>query len=651
MTSATQSPDQPLAPLDLPGDGDWLAWVSQGCEGHLAEAARLVEELKAGGAGAGAAEVLATWNRAETAIANASSVSVWSEVHPDATVRDRADELGQDVQRFVTELGLDRDLYAVLAGLDATEVAALDDDARRVLDHALRDFRRAGVDRDDATRDRLRELSETGVRLSQDFGRTIRDDVRTVRLAPERLAGLPDDYREAHPVGDDGLVALTTDYPDLVPFMTFGSDAGARHELALAQTTVGWPSNDAVLQEIFAVRRETASLLGYDSWADLDTEVKMVRTGAAVAEFIDRISGLAADRAAAEKQVLLERKRLDDPSAEEVAGHDSRFYSELVRREQYDVDGQVVRTYFPFEQVRQGLLDVTARLFGLTWTRVAPDEAGAWHEDVATYDVGLDGRRIGRIHLDLHPREGKFKHAAQFDVVSGVAGVQLPEGALVCNFSRGLMEHDEVVTLFHEFGHLVHHVVGGQGAWVGFSGVATEWDFVEAPSQMLEEWAWDADVLATFARNAAGETIPAELVAAMRRADGFGKGVDAAQQMSYAARSYWFHTEQRDDLTAFGDELQRRYSVFPPLEGAHMHCSFGHLDGYSSGYYTYMWSLVIAKDLFSAFDADDLFAPEVALRYRDRVLAAGGRKDAADLVADFLGRPYSFDAWAAWLAE
>ncbi len=633
------------APLELPGAGDWLGWVADRCEGSLAEAARHVERVKAGG---DADTVLAAWNDAETAIANAGTVSLWSEVHPDQAVRDRADDLGQQVQRYVTELGQDRDLFAVLDTLPAD---GLDDDARRVLEHSLRDFRRAGVDRDDATRDRLRELSERAVLLSQDFGRTIRDDVRSVRLAPERLAGLPDDYREAHPADDDGLVTITTDYPDLVPFMTFGADGDARRELALAQTNVGWPANDQVLQDLFAVRRETAALLGHDSWPDFDTEVKMVGSGAAVAEFIERISSLAAERAAVEKDVLLQRKRVDDPSADEVETYDYRYYSELVRREQYDVDGQVVRTYFPFEQVRQGLLDVTGRLFGLEWTPVTPVDAGAWHEEVASYDVHLDGRRIGRIHLDLHPREGKYKHAAQFDLVTGVAGAQLPEGVLVCNFSRGLMEHDEVVTLFHEFGHLVHHVLGGQGAWARFSGVATEWDFVEAPSQMLEEWAWDADVLATFARDASGATIPADLVAAMRRADDFGKGTDAAQQMSYAARSYFFHAEQRDDLTAYGDELQRRYSVFPPLAGAHMHCSFGHLDGYSSGYYTYMWSLVIAKDLFSAFDPDDLFAPEVALAYRDRVLAMGGRKDAADLVADFLGRPYSFDSWATWLAE
>ncbi|GAA5106936.1 M3 family metallopeptidase [Alloalcanivorax gelatiniphagus] len=640
----------PLAPLGLPGAGDWLAWVSQRCRDQLAEAERQVGLVKAGSSDA--ATVLAAWNDAETAIANADSVALWAEVHPDAAVRDRADELSQEVQKYVTELGLDRDLFAAFDALATTvDLSGLDADARRVLDHTLRDFRRTGVDRDEATRDRLRELSERSVRLSQDFGRNIRDDVRSIKVAPERLAGLPDDYRAAHQPGDDGLVTITTDYPDLVPFTTFGSDGEARRELSLAANTVAWPANDQVLQDLLAVRRETAALLGYDSWPDYDTEVKMIGSGQAVADFIDRVGEAAKERAAQEVGVLLERKRVDDAAADSVATYDSRYYSELVRREQYDVDGQVVRTYFPFEQVRQGLLDVTGRLFGLEWTPVGRDDAGTWHDEVASYDVGLDGERIGRIHLDLHPREGKYKHAAQFDLVKGIAGVQLPEGVLVCNFNRGLMEHDEVVTLFHEFGHLVHHVLAGQGPWARFSGVATEWDFVEAPSQMLEEWAWDADVLATFARDAAGETIPAELVAAMRRADHFGKGLYAVQQMSYAARSYYFHAGPHDDLTAYGDELQRRYSVFPPLEGAHMHCSFGHLDGYSSGYYTYMWSLVIAKDLFSAFDTDAMFAPEVAHAYRDKVLAMGGRKDAADLVADFLGRPYSFDSWAAWLAE
>jgi thimet oligopeptidase len=168
---------------------------------------------------------------------------------------------------------------------------------------------------------------------------------------------------------------------------------------------------------------------------------------------------------------------------------------------------------------------------------------------------------------------------------------------------------------------------------------------------MLEEWAWDADVLRTFARNGAGEEIPDPLVARMRRADDFGKGYNARTQMFYASMSYWFHVDIPKDLTARTRELQTRYSLFPYIEGTHMPASFGHLEGYGSGYYTYMWSLVIAKDLFSAFDRGNMFDPAVAGRYRDWILAQGGQQDASDLVADFLGRPYTFDAYAAWLAE
>jgi thimet oligopeptidase len=383
----------------------------------------------------------------------------------------------------------------------------------------------------------------------------------------------------------------------------------------------------------------------------------MIGSGPAIPEFIDKIADAAEKPMRRDLEVLLERLQRDVPGAEALDATNSSYYEELVRKEQHDVDSQLVRTYFPFESVRQGLLEVTGRLFGLRYDPV-PD-ATSWHEDVAVYDVHRlddadgagEGELIGRIYLDLFPREGKYKHAAQFTIANGVGGRQLPEGALVCNFNRGLMEHDHVVTLFHEFGHLVHHVLGGQAPYTRFSGVATEWDFVEAPSQMLEEWAWDADILQTFARNAAGEPIPADLVDRMRAAEDFGKGIRARQQMFYASMSYWFHTERPADLTAKSIELQERYSPFRYLDGTHMFASFGHLGGYSSAYYTYMWSLVIAKDLFSAFDPDDLFDAEVAGRYRDRVLAPGGTKDAADLVADFLGRPYTFDAYAAWLAR
>ena len=652
VTTATPAPEaqhpSTPTPLPMPGGGDWLEWVAARGEHQLALVRELVDGLKADPPG-DALEVLRVWNEAQVALSNAASVgSLFAEVHPDASVRERAEGVAQEVQKLDTDLGLDTDLYAVLAGLDGSD---LDTDAARVLERTLRDFRRSGVDRDEATRDRLRALSEKAILLSQEFSKNIREDVRSITVTPDRLEGMPADWVEAHPVGADGLVTVTTDYPDVVPFRTFARDAEARRAITSEFLTIGWPANDRVLQDLFAVRREHASLLGYASWADYDAEIKMIAKGSAIGEFVDRITELSTDSAERDKGVLLERMRQDVPGAGDIDGADVFYYAELVRKEQLAVDAQKVRTYFPFEQVRQGLLDVTGRLFGLEWTPVAADEAGTWHPDVATYDVSSGGRRIGRIHLDLHPRDGKYKHAAQFDLVRGVTDTQLAEGVLVCNFNRGLMEHDEVVTLFHEFGHLVHHVVAGRQRWVRFSGVATEWDFVEAPSQMLEEWAWDASVLATFARNGDGATIPADLVEAMRRADDFGKGYQARTQMFYAALSYDFHTRETDDLTARLRELMARYSVFPYLEGTHMHCAFGHLDGYSSAYYTYMWSLVIAKDMFSAFDKDDLFDPEVAGAYRDKVLAQGGRRDAADLVEDFLGRPYTFDAYAAWLAE
>jgi thimet oligopeptidase len=271
------------------------------------------------------------------------------------------------------------------------------------------------------------------------------------------------------------------------------------------------------------------------------------------------------------------------------------------------------------------------------------------HPDVTVHDVHRDGRRLGRIYLDLHPRAGKYSHAAQFTLAPGVEGAQLPEGVLVCNFPRGLMEHSDVVTLFHEFGHLVHHVLGGEQRWVRFSGVATEWDFVEAPSQMLEEWAWDPAVLARFARDADGTPLPAELVARMRAAHELGKALDVRTQMFYAAISYYLHAEVPEDVAARVADLQERYDACAGVPGTHFEASFGHLGGYTSAYYTYMWSQVIAKDLFSAFDPGDLLAGEVAARYRDTILARGGAADAAELVTDFLGRPYSFAAFEAWL--
>jgi len=635
-----------LEPLALPSTpAGWSAWLEERGRGSLRTAADQIAALKDSRPGDTA--ILQVWNDASVRLANAFAVtSLMSSVHPDPEVIELAEAIEVEARRFGSDLHLDRAVHELLGSVDQE---ALDAGERRMLSDALRSFRRAGVELDDQTRDRLRGLNERETELGQAFSRNIRDGRREALVPATALEGLPADFVEAHPADEEGRVRITTEYPDVHPFLTHSRDADARRAVAMEYFNLAWPQNDAVLRDLLRLRDEKARLLGYPSWPDFDAEVKMIGSGAAIEKFVDRIAAEAHDAGVRDLAVLQERGAREGVEQIDLASW--RYCFEAVKREQYGVDGQEVRRYFDFAKVHQGLLDVTSRLFGLTYERV---EVPTWHDEVTTYDVHLAGpdgttRRIGRIHLDLHPRDRKYNHAAQFDLVPGVRDRQLPEGVLVCNFNRGLMEHQEVVTLFHEFGHLMHHVLAGGHEWVRFSGVATEWDFVEAPSQMLEEWAWDAAVLQLFARDADGDPIPTELVERMRAADEFGKGFLARTQMFYAALSYKLHVEVPEDITARMFELYPEYSLVSPLEGTHFHTGFGHLEGYSSAYYTYMWSLVIAKDLFSAFDRDDLLAPEVAQRYRDAVLVPGGSKDAADLVEDFLGRPYNTEAFSAWL--
>jgi thimet oligopeptidase len=600
------------------------------------------------------ADTLGPYQRLQLALSNAGHrAGLLSEVHPDKPLREAAESVVQEVSAYATELSLHRGLYDALASVAMEGLAS---DTRRFLEHTLRDFRRAGVDKDEPTRrasgaGRPRGAAGPGLRPGHPRGRAQRG-----YAAPEQLAGLPEDYRARHKPGPDGKVAITTDYPDLLPFRTYAHDGEARRQLYIENSSRAYPGNENVLREILEVRAEQARLLDMASWADYVTEDKMSKSGKTVAEFLARVAAVSDGPASRDVERLLRRKQKDVPSATRVEDWEKAYYEERVKQEELGFDSQSVRPYFEFNRVRDGLLAITARLFGIRYVPI--EDPAAWHPKVESHDVFRGDEWLGRIHLDLHPRADKYKHAAQFPIVSGVKGVQLPEGALVCNFadpavhSPALLDHDDVVTLFHEFGHLMHHVLGGQQRWLGFSGVATEWDFVEAPSQMLEEWAWDPETLKLFARHIeTNEPIPAELVHRMREANEFGKGAHTRHQVFYAQLSLALHSQPpaEVDITRTMVELQKRYSPFPYVEGTHFFASFGHLNGYSAMYYTYLWSRVIAKDLLGEFLRHGLLDDATARRYRDTVLVPGGSKDAADLVQDFLGRPYGFEAFQEWL--
>ena len=602
------------------------------------------------------ANTLVPYDRLMRELDRAASATVLiQEVHPDSTLRQAADRGDRKVSALATEISLDRRLFDAVRALEPSDADSV---TRHYVRRILRDFRLAGVDRDSATRARIQALREELVVIGQEFDRNIREDVRSVEVASAaELEGLPDDYIAAHPPGPDGRIRLSTEYPDVFPVFTYARSDDLRRRLRAEFDNRAYPANLAVLDRMIARRHELAHLLGFDSWADYALADKMAGSADTASAFIDRVVAASREAAEHEYQTLLRRKQQDEPAATGINRWEIAYLRELVRRSDYDFDSQEVRPYFPYERVKQGVLDLSGRLFGVTFRPMK--NAPVWHPSVEGWEMYEGGRLTGRFYLDMHPRPGKYGHAAHFRIRTGTTDGALPESALVCNFpggepgEPGLMDHAEVETFLHEFGHLMHSLLARQ-RWNGISGVRTEWDFVEAPSQMLEEWSWDPRVLAGFARHyQTGEPIPEDLVKQLHRATGFGRALDVRTQMTYARISLSFYDRPpaKVDTDSIVDAVTQAYQPIPPMPGTHMQASFSHLNGYSAFYYTYMWSLVIAKDLFSRFDRSDMLAAQPALRYRRLILEKGGSAPAARLVEDFLGRPFSFDAWQRWLQE
>ncbi len=622
----------------------------------LREVERLLKEILEVRSKRNRENTLVPYNRLMLDLGSLSNaISCLRSVHPAEEIRRAAEESEKEVARLATSLSLNQELYQ---GIRQCDPLTLDAKGKRLLKHLLRDFHRAGVDRDDATREQVCVLRDKIVATGQEFLRNIVKDVRLIELEGlEELEGLPVDYVREHAPQPNGKIRITTDSPDYNPFMTYATSDTRRRELYTEFRRRGFPDNLEVLRLLMTQRHQLATLLGYSSWASYVAEDKMIQTPEAIGEFIERVSRVSQTRARREYDELLSQKRKLDPGATEVHDWEKTWLEGSIRSEKHQFDFRAVRTYFEYGRVKTGVLSLVEDLFGV---RFEPDlNAIHWHPDVEVYNVLEGGCRVGRIYLDMHPREGKFKHAALFPLVRGARNLAVPEAALVCNFPNprlaqgpALLDHDEVLTLLHEFGHLLHQLFAREEEWSRFNGISNEWDFIEVPSQLFEEWGWEYDALKRFAiHHETGETIPRDLVERLRRAKAFGRSLAVRHQMFYASLSLeCFGPEAPDlDTTRVVEECQGRHSLFRFVPGTYFQASFGHLNDYSALYYTYMWSLVIEKDICVHWRKSGLMSREAAARYRDCILRPGGSLDAADLVRSFLGRDYVFKAFEEWL--
>jgi len=603
------------------------------------------------------AALLAAIDELQLALTNVSSqLGVLVNVHPDLGAREACEAIQVEATQLNVRVGQSRPIYDALT---AVSLDGLDGPARRAIELTLLDMRRVGVALDEAARTQAQQIRSRITTLSQAYSRNLRDDVRTVELSASALDGTPGDYRAAHPADARGMVRVTTDPPDMAPLMAYSKDATARLALSKAYYDRA-PGNIEVFAQLRAARHELAVTLGYPNWAAYNLEDKMMASPENVDRFLDDVR--AAARVPAERQYasLVEFARREAPGTVRIGQWDLAYYLARVKDERFKFDPREVRPYLEYNSVRQAILDLASQLFGLVFTKIEPDET--WHEDAEHFSVTMDGRPAGVITLDMHPRPGKNKWATSFGYKLGLKGRQLPHNVLVCNFpdpkasrAPALMEHQQVVTFFHEFGHLVHGIVRGNVVEWARLGRPAENDFMEAPSRFLEDYIFELDVLRRFAKHVeTGEAIPEDLVKRLQAARDFGRGVQVEQMTVQSRQSLRLHDGDPKGRESRGvaREVADRESRFAQLDGSNWPVNWEHMgsEAYSACYSTYLWSDTIAADIRSGF-TDGLMDIAQAHRYRDVILAPGGNIPAADAVAHFLGRPYNTSAFKQRLAK
>lgn len=573
------------------------------------------------------------------------------QVSTSAAVRDAGNKCEVLLSQFGVDVFTREDLYKALKDYAAKKAPLKGEDAR-LLDKTLLDFRRAGLELPAETRDEVRALRKRLAALESDFGKNINESKDFALFTKEQLDGTPESFvAKLERVGDKYKVGV--DYPTYFPFMENARDPEARRILESKFDNRAARLNLPIFKEALQLRLKAARLLGYRTHADYAEEPNMAKDPKTVNAFLSRLTRKLKPLGEEELEVLLAFKRAMEGRASDGVFHvwDWRYYDNLLRKTKYEVDAEKVREYFPTDVVVEQMLGVYQKLLSVRFREIPGGLT--WHPDAKLYEItdASGGDPIGYFYMDLFPREGKYSHAAAFQLITGRLKTdgtyQRPVSAIVANLDKpspdrpSLLSHDEVETLFHEFGHIMHQTLT-KAKYGRFSGSNVARDFVEAPSQMLENWVWDPVVLQSLSGyyKDHSKKLPKELLDKMLAAKNADVGLINLRQLVFGTVDMAYHgSRPPKDTTAVFSRVQREVGLIPMSGGVHPEASFGHLmGGYDAGYYGYLWSKVYAQDMFSVFKAQGVMNPAVGRRYRTEILEKSSTRDEMVSLKAFLGR-------------
>ncbi|MEA2552510.1 MAG: thimet oligopeptidase, partial [Fimbriimonadaceae bacterium] len=587
-------------------------------------------------------------------------------VSTDAAVRDQSRASEEFVGNWASALLKREDLYNAIKGYADTK-PSLKGEQKRLLEFTLRDFRRNGMALPKDKRDRLQAIDEQLTKLGIEFQTNINEDETRVPFLPEELPGVPQDTLDRQPKSN-GLLLVGMDGPTYSAVLDHCTNPITRQKTWMAYKRRGGERNVTILEKMIKLRAEEASILSFPTYADYVVEPRMAKNEANVKKFYEQLRPVVRKKAQVDWDMFVDAKRKDTKDATATLyPWDYSYYKNLLMKEKYAVDSEKVAEYFPMERVVQGIFDITSKLYDISYKDVTADASKlgwpVWHPEVKLYEVSDNKTHevLGHMFTDLYPRANKYTHAACWGLISRKVwkdgSVQKPMAALVCNFTKStaekpsLLPHDEVETFFHEFGHGIHNMLTNV-RYGRFSGTAVERDFVEAPSQMMENWVWEPEVLKLFAKHyKTGQALPESLLNGMVAARSLGSGLETEHQIYYGMVDQKYHTIPNGvvDTTKIGVDSLSELELYKGVPETYYQASFGHLVGYDAAYYGYLWSLVFAQDMFQRFKQLGVLSPKTGAYYREKVLSKGGTEDAMDMLKDYLGREPKMDAFLEYL--